>query len=96
MVFFSGVHPKTPVGWKNTRVFQRGEISASLQEITDPLFGDFFLDRAQQAMRLGISERQERKIIEKVRQNSMRSLQSQSFQVYLAEEYWKKRRQSKQ
>lgn len=93
MVFFSGVHPARPSGWKNTRILRRGKISASHQVVTHDSFGEFLIDRVMQSWSLldKISDRQEQRIAESVRMNPLRSLQSRSLQVYLAEQYWRKR-----
>lgn len=92
MIFFSGVHPAKPSGWKNTRILQRGRISASDQVVTHGGFGEFLIDRVIQSWNLlrKISDRQEQRIAEGVRKDPLRSLQSHSFQVYLAEQYWKR------
>jgi len=38
MVFFSGVSPASPMGWKNTLIQESGRLSDSAQEVTYPLF----------------------------------------------------------
>lgn len=95
MAFVSGVCPAKPTGWKNTQILDHGKIAASRQIVTHEWFGEFFLDRAQQSMRPKdtLSTRQELRIVEKMKKDPNRSLQSASFLVYLAERFWKKKQE---
>lgn len=91
MIFFTGIFPNRPSGWKNTRLYARGKISASNQIVSNDAFGEFYLDRVQQAERLAAktSSRQREKISVTIKRDSERNIQSHSFQVFLAEQYWK-------
>jgi hypothetical protein len=96
MVFFTGIYPNRLSGWKNTRIFKRGKISASKQRISHDTFGEFYLDRVQQAERLAekISPRQQEKISIAIKSNPERSVQSRSFQVFIAEQFWKQKQKA--
>jgi hypothetical protein len=91
MVFFTGIFPNRPPGWKNTRLYARGKISTSNQIVSNNTFLGFYLDRIQQGERLAAmtSSRQRGKISAAIKRDSERNLQSHSFQVFLAEQYWK-------
>ncbi|HKI55482.1 MAG TPA: hypothetical protein VJ987_15260 [Anaerolineales bacterium] len=91
MAFFSGVTPRRPSKFKNTRIFESGKIRAANQVVLNPVFGEFYLDRARQAweMTKATSLKQQEKIRETINGNPERNLQSESFRVFLAEEYWK-------
>ena len=93
MVFFTGIYPNRLSGWKNTRIFMRGKISASKQRVSHETFGEFYLDRVQQAERLAemTSSRQREKIAVAIKSNPQRSVQSRSFQVFIAEQIWKRK-----
>jgi hypothetical protein len=93
MVFFSGIMPRRPSKLKNTRILERGKIKASDQVISNRVFGEFYIDRAEKtwAMIETTSERQREKIQESIDRNPGKNLKSHSFQVFLAEQYWKSR-----
>jgi hypothetical protein len=64
MVFFSGVYPIDPIGWKNTRILDNGKLTTSGQEVTDPLFWEYMRDSAlsiAQSMN-NLSDKQKRKL----------------------------------
>jgi len=91
MVFFSGIMPRRPSKFKNTRIFEHGKIRAAVQAISNPVFGEFYLNRANQAweMTKATSVKQQEKIQESINNNPEKSFKSQSFRVFLAEQYWK-------
>ena len=96
MVFFSGIFPYRPSGWKNTRIHARGKISASRQKVASDVFGEFYIDRVQQISELSdlTSSRQREKISSAIISNPERSVQSLSFQVFLAERFWKAKKKA--
>lgn len=75
MVFFSGVHPPNPEGWKNTRILSNGRILASEQEVTDPLFWGCMKDGAAKVSRSmsAMSDKQSRKLQERMKTAPSRS-----------------------
>lgn len=91
MVFFSGILPRRPSKLKNTRILEKGKIIASKQFVSNRVFGEFYFDRAQQAwaMTEKTSGKQIQKIQEAIVNDPEKSLKSHSFQVFLAEQYWK-------
>lgn len=91
LAFFAGIKPRFPTGLKNTQILERGKIRASNQIISSPVFGEFFLDRAKSSWELtkSISEKQRQKIHKAIISNPEKSVNSHSFQVFLAEQYWK-------
>lgn len=93
MVFFSGVFPKQPAGWKNTSIFESGRIDSSNQTVSDGIFGEFFLDRVSQGEKLMsyMSDKQKKKITEGIASNPSKSLQSKSFIAVMADQYWKQK-----
>jgi hypothetical protein len=93
MVFLSGVFPKQPVGWKNTRIFESGQIGTSNQVVSDEIFGEFFLDRALQGAKLmnHMSDKQKKKITDDIASDPSKSLQSKSFIAVMADQYWKEK-----
>lgn len=90
MVFFTGIFPNRPSGWKNTLLRTRGKISTSNQMVSHNTFGEFYLDRVQRSERLAttISPRQQEKISVTIKRDPERSVQSHSFQIFLAEQHW--------
>ena len=96
MVFFSGIFPYRPSGWKNTRIHGRGKISASRQKVSHDVFGEFYIDRVQQlASKLAdMTSRQREKISSTIKSDPERSVQSLSFQVFLAERFWKAKKKA--
>jgi len=96
MVFFSGIMPRRPSKLKNTRILEHGKIKASNQNISNRVFGEFYVDRAQQswAMIETTSEKQREKIQETIDKDPERNIKSHSFQVFLAEQYWKSKQKA--
>lgn len=96
MAFFAGIMPRRPSKFKNTRILESGVIRAANQVVSNPVFGEFYVDRATQAWKLtkDISTKQQDKIIESIKSNSVKSLNSFSFQIFLAEQYWKTRQEA--
>lgn len=96
MVFFSGIMPRRPSKLKNTRILEHGKIKASNQIISNRVFGEFYIDRAQQAwaMTEKTSEKQIQKIQEAIVKDPEKSLESHSFQVFLAEQHWKSKQKA--
>lgn len=96
MVFFSGIAPRRPSKLKNTQIYEQGTIKASNQNISNRVFGEFYIDRAQQswAMLETMSEKQTQKIKETIGKNPEKSVESHSFQVFLAEQYWKSKQEA--
>ena len=93
MIFFAGIFPRRPSKWKNTRLHERGKIMASNQEVSHSVFVEFYLNRAKQGRALweNMSPKQQEKIEKSISSDPERSINSDSFQVYLAEQYWEKR-----
>ncbi len=91
MVFFTGIYPHQFVGWKNTRILKHGRLLASKQRVSHDTFGEFYVDRVQQAERLAemASSKQRENIAATIEGNPERSLQSHSFRVFIAEQIWK-------
>lgn len=96
MVFFSGIMPRRPSKFKNTRILERGKIKASNQVISNPNFGEFYIDRAKEAWSLteGTSDKQRETIKNSVSRDPEKNLKSQSYQVFLAEQYWKSKQKA--
>jgi len=91
LIFFSGIKPKLPTELTNTFIHEHGKFNVSTQKVHNDVFGDFYLDRVQQAWDRGltISEKQQMIIQETMERNPEKTLKSESFQVFLAEKYWK-------
>lgn len=91
IVFFAGINPRRPAGFKNTRILPSGTIKASNQEVRNRVFGEFLVNRAQEVRKLTrvTSARQQSIIRETALRNPERALNSQSYKVFLAEQYWK-------
>lgn len=68
MVFFSGVHPPNPEGWRNTRILNNGRILASEQEVADSFFWQCMKDSAANVTKSmsTMSSRQRRKLQERM------------------------------
>ena len=96
IVFFSGIIPRRPSKLKNTRILERGKIKTSNQVISNPIFGEFYLDRATQAWKMSeaTSEKQREVIRKSVNRDPEKNLKSQSFQVFLAEQYWRSKQKA--
>jgi hypothetical protein len=96
MVFFSGIMPRQPSKLKNTRILEHGKIKASNQIIANHVFGEFYIDRAEQtsAMIETTSEKQREKIQKSINSNPEKHLNSHSFLVFLAEQYWKSKQKA--
>lgn len=92
IIFVSGVHPKKPDGWMNTKINFHGLISASNQVVDSTWLGEFLLDRVQQSTKLmdSTSMKQNLKIVDSILKDPKRSLGSSSYFVHLVENYWKR------
>lgn len=93
LIFWSGIQPPKPEGWKKTLISRTGIIE-SPQSVEEPGFGDFLLDRAKIALRLmsSISESQQERIGQAIFEDPERAIASGSFEVYLAERFWQERK----
>ena len=93
MFFFSGINPKKPEGMKGTIIKKRGEIGIS-QSIRNRDFAGFLGGRVRE-YRLHMSkmsDKQRQKIGERVLSNPERAVNSKSFEAYLAEQEFKRKR----
>jgi len=95
MIFISAIHPPKLEGWVGTRIKRSGGRIAPPQEIAYPGFHGFLIDRANKALDSEISNIQEKKIGETIRNNPERLLFSKSFEVFMAERK-RKREETKQ
>lgn len=75
LVFFSGVYPADPTGWKNTRILNSGRMAASGQEVRDPLFWGYMRDSVSNIPQLmnAMSDRQKGKLEERMKTAPPRS-----------------------
>ena len=85
MVFWTYVNPPDPGGWRGTRIGKRGTMRSARQHVSDGLFGQFLVDRAEEVFvrAKGLSARQRLKIESSITQNPDRAANSLSFAAYL-------------
>lgn len=92
MCFVSFIKPKSNPRWIGTQIYSAGQMSTP-QEIRDPRFGSFILDRAKEAherYQQGLSAHQSNYITEKLFENPYRALMSDTHKAILADERIKK------
>ena len=85
IIFVSTIYPTQLEGWVGTRIKRGGGKIAHPQEIAYPGFRDFLIDRSKRLFDSGISNVQEKKVVETMKSNPERLLSSKSFQVAIAE-----------
>jgi hypothetical protein len=68
MIFYSGIHPADPTGWKNTRIFDHGRIGTKDQVVNDQFFWTGMQEStADLAKKMDcMSDRQKQKLNEKM------------------------------
>jgi hypothetical protein len=90
MVFWTGIEPPTIDGWENTKIERAGIIGPN-QRVDDGVFLEFFLDRAAMTsgMMAAMSDTQQDRIAESLRQNPDRVAKSQTIEAIRADERWR-------
>ena len=76
LIFWSGVQPPQPDGWKGTLIKKRGVIDAGEQQVKQKGFGPFLTTRVKELRghMSGMSDRQREKIAERRVSMSLRHL----------------------
>lgn len=93
IAFWSGVHPPHVPGWRGGLIAPKGFIS-SPQIVEQGEFGAFLNERVNMTTELfsQTSDTQREKIHQSALQDPERLLNSKSLEVFLADSYWRERR----
>ncbi|GHO58161.1 hypothetical protein KSB_66360 [Ktedonobacter robiniae] len=89
MVFWSGIQPRKPRGWENTRIWQAGITTPAIHRIEQNGFGEFLLSRVKYIAEANLSERQQNQLQQALQKDPERSRNSHSAHVFLTELDWK-------